>query len=167
MKKILITIMPLLLTGCVTTETVELSNEFNAKDAAFIYKSGKNTIKGNAFLRQNSGNVVTCAGNDVMLIPVTAYSQERMGHIYKLEDVGFLPIYNSKITFNNDSNDYKSMIKNVKCNSDGQFEFNNVANGNYYVVAYVIWKAGSYQGGSLMKKVSVKNGSTEKLIMTL
>lgn len=167
MKKILIAAIPLILAGCATTKPVELTNNFNAKEASFINKSGKNTIKGNAFLRQNGGGVVTCAGNDVMLIPVTAYSQERMRHIYKLDNIGFLPVYSERVTFANDQKEYASMIKYTKCDSDGNFEFDNIANGSYYVVAHVIWQVRSYQGGALMKKVNVKNGKTEKIIMTL
>lgn len=167
-KYLLATTIVLLLTGCAsTTKTVVLKNDFNEKDAEFINKTGNNTIKGNAFFRQQGGGIVTCAGNTVVLIPVTPYSKERMSHIYKFEDIGVIPPYMDAISFDKGNNEYLSMTKNTKCDSDGKFEFNNLANGEYYVVSSVIWKVRSYQGGTLMRKVSVKNGKTENIVMTL
>lgn len=168
MKKILLVGAVLsIVAGCVTTKPpVTLSNEFSASEAAIINKAGKNTIKGNAFLRQNGGGVVTCAGSDVLLIPATKYAKERIGYIYGSENGGYNPVYSGQSTFTPEPPEYSSMVKTTTCNSDGKFEFKNVANGDYYVLAKVIWQVRSYQGGSLMRKVNVKNGQAIDLVMS-
>lgn len=168
MKEILIVIpIVLAISGCVTTQPITLNNDFSEKEAAIINKTGNNTIKGNAFLRQNGGGVVTCAGSDVVLLPATQYAKERIKNIYGNIDGGVRLVGQGPVEFSNNSQDYMKMSKSTKCDSDGNFEFNNIANGEYYVTTRVIWQSGyAHQGGVLAKLTSVKNGKTEKLIIT-
>jgi hypothetical protein len=73
--------------GCahnfVTQPSFDLPS-FDAEDHRSFEGSGTATIKGQAFLRQKGGGVVTCAGSDVKLMPATNYfkaavAQARMG----------------------------------------------------------------------------------------
>lgn len=43
---------------------------------------GDGEIRGNAFMMQRGGGVVTCAGNEVYLIPHNDYAAERLGALY-------------------------------------------------------------------------------------
>ena len=62
---------------------------------------------------------------------------------------------------------YKSLKKTV-CNADGDFEFEDLPAGDYYIIAKVTWDIGKVfdEGGTLMKKVSIASGDTQKVTLT-
>lgn len=148
------------LQSCVSAPTIVSS--FDATEAAFIKAQGSGAISGQAFLRRNDGMVVYAAGSDVILIPRTTYAAERMNALYR----------GGK--FNNMVPDpattdpqYVAMTKRVRADGEGRFRFENVADGDYYVVTRVLWIVGnSPQGGSLMETASVRGGQAVDLIMT-
>lgn len=152
---------------CVAPETHELQNEFNVKPAAKALEKGRNTIKGEAFMRKNNGDIVTCAGLEALLVPETAYSQERMSVIYGNTEKG----YNSEtrcIKFIPDNCQYYATQGKSVCSSTGHFEFKNVKDGTYFVVALVPWEDSekTKRGGAFMEKVSVKGGIVKEIILT-
>lgn len=137
------------LSGCASTAT--LIGGFNAQDAAFINTQGKATVSGQAFLRRNDGIVVYGAGSEVVLIPKTAYSSERIATIYK---GAHSVMFGTKFT--NDDPAYYTYQRKTVANGEGRFSFPNVGPGSYYVVTSVTWLVGSVpQGGSLYAEVSV------------
>lgn len=154
------------ITGCVQPQapiTVTLNSTFNEEEAKSLLIDGTNTIQGNAFMRQLGGGVVACAGNEVFLTPVTAYATERIFAIYGNSEMG---LSQRPIQFIPDIKAYKDLIKKTQCNSQGNFKFDKVADGTFYVVTSVRWQIGnSPQGGTLMKKVSVKNGEVQEIII--
>lgn len=168
MNKYSLLILPLflLLTGCLQQYTIK--NNFNEAEAQNALKPGKNTIKGSALIRQNSGNVVTCAGTEISLIPVTEYSNERIFHLYKNTEKGFLSaIFYNPNAFTNDNFAYYRAMKNVTCNAQGFFSFNEIADGDFFVVSRIIWRVGySTEGGLLMRKVSVRGGETKEIVLS-
>lgn len=165
MKHILLSSLSLfILTGCVEPQIINLTASFDIEQAKYIQDKGNNTIKGNAFLKQNGGGVVTCAGNGVDLIPITEYAKERIGKIYSNTEKGFSQ--NRGITFNPNSNDYRKYMKNTVCDSQGNFKFENIADGDYFITTVVTWNVGSMpQGGGLMQKVSLKNGELKEIVL--
>lgn len=157
------------LAGCKDVLTTEITtkNEFSAKEASYVLKKGNNTISGNAFMRQGGGGVVTCAGSDVTLLPITAYSKERIDTLYG--DENFSSAYNLQyIRFVPEApKEFREYSKKTVCNSSGDFEFKNVPNGKYYIQTNVVWNAGySLQGGGLLATVDVKNGESVELVMS-
>ena len=62
--------------------------------------------------------------------------------------------------------EYTQLQKQTKCNSRGGFEFNNVADGDFYITTYVQWQVVSSQGAGLIQKVQLSNESTKKIILT-
>lgn len=170
MRKVLLLAVPLaILAGCASNpfiNTVETKETFNSKEASYILKNGNSTIEGNAFLKQSGGGIVTCAGNEVNLIPVNAYSTERINSLYK---DGFASAYTMSITVFDPEHpqEYIDNTRKTMCNSEGKFEFKNVPRGEYYVQVPVYWKVGyQYQGGGLVEKVSVKSNDNISLIMS-
>src|SRR6185295_686938 len=89
--KIYVVLVCLTVWGCATTQvkTVQLTSRFDEQEMKARLRPGKARISGNAFVRQNGGGVVTCAGSQVSLIPKTDYSAERIRAIYGNEDSGF------------------------------------------------------------------------------
>jgi hypothetical protein len=73
------------LTGCVTPQQApmrRISQPFDAEQARGLVAVGTSTLRGSAFLRQQGGGVVTCAGSDVTLVPATEYAKHRLTALY-------------------------------------------------------------------------------------
>lgn len=152
-----------------------IKNKFDATEAAQqILGEGTSTIKGNAFLRQKGGTVVTCAGSEVTLTPYTEYANERMQVIYGSSTKGSVSLLR-RVKWANSNPDYHTYSKSTICDSDGKFEFADIKEGAYFVTTTVSWivptKIGkSYYdkkvGGILMQKVQINKGKTKNIILT-
>lgn len=163
--KLLSIVSAVALTACVGTE-VTTTVPFDPNEVAFINQSGSNTINGEAFLRQRGGGVVTCAGSEVELLPAGGYARQRMSQIYGSEQGGY--VYSGNILTGDEADpQYLLMTRKTTCDSQGNFRFSGVANGDYFVLACVEWQVQAYtsEGGCMMRKVSARGGSQE-LIMT-
>jgi hypothetical protein len=139
----------------------KINASFNAADAAFIYQQGKGGIKGQAFLRRNDGIVIYAAGSDVVLIPKTTYSTERINALYGSGKINlYTPSPESPPGF-------EAATRQTKANGEGRFEFPNLADGDYYIVTKVIWMVGNMQqGGALMEQAQIRAGATVEVIMS-
>jgi hypothetical protein len=127
---------------------------------------GNNSIHGSALIRQLGGGVVTCAGLQVMLIPKNSYSSERMQAIYGSTERGFNPI-NRAVTFTNEADGYNESIRKVLCDAQGNFIFENVKDGQYFVATAIAWAvAQSTEGGSLMQAVNIKGGEKQSIVLS-
>lgn len=170
MKK-LIFCLSLLLVGCVNVQHIRLLSEFDKDKTEEMMGKGSNTIKGSAFLRQNGGGVVTCAGLDVVLIPATAYAKERFSALYGVRDTYFFNLatpYKYNKSLSPDYPEYKLLQKTIKCDASGNFVFNDVADGEFFVQADVHWRVGSsYQGGLIAKKIKVTGGEIKEMLLTV
>ena len=153
-------------TSCAPQSYV-LKNEFDANQAMKAIEKGNNSISGEAFLRQNGGGVVTCAGYEVSLVPETLYARERMEIIYGNAIKGYNPVYH-RVIISPDNPQYHTTLHKKICSSTGHFEFNDVKDGNYFLTALVVWDApnAGKQGGSLMERVSVKGGEKREITLT-
>lgn len=159
----------IMLSGCIASKPpVALNNKFDTALTKSLFESrGKNTIQGNAFLRQQGGGVVTCAGSDVRMLPVTQYSTERIQHIYSNSERGYRPFFMGPVQFTENPYEYQQYHVTNVCDSQGNFSFDNVGDGDYYVTTMVKWQVGyNMQGGLLMQKVKVSNGENKKLVLT-
>jgi hypothetical protein len=119
---------------------------------------GSNIIKGQGFLRQRGGGIVTCAGSHVYVMPATSFFSEITNHLR----AGKEPQVDEKI-----DPVYKSMLKQSQCDAQGNFTFNSLPNGNWFVATEVKRTVGySQQGGALMREVTVSNGETIQVLLT-
>ena len=147
------------LAGCVAAP--QLSTKFDPSEATFIHQQGNGSIKGQAFLRRNDGVVVYAAGSDVILIPKTTYSTERMNALYKGAKINYF------VPSPETPPGYEAATKRSKANGEGRFEFTGLSDGDYFVVTRVQWMAGNIpQGGALMENVAIRGGSSVEVIMT-
>ena len=151
---------------CPTLETYTLQNEFNEKQMAKAMEKGRNTISGEAFMRKSNGDIVTCAGFDALLVPVTDYSKERISILYGNAEKGF-NLESRCVKFMPDNCQYHAMQGRKKCSSTGHFEFKNIKDGEYFVIAFIPWKdaENKKRGGALMEKVSLKGGERREMVM--
>lgn len=169
MRKLIFLSAAALLAGCVTPATVpsyDIQASFDAAAAKAQLAEGPNTIKGSALIRQQGGGVVTCAGQQVYLIPATAYATERIRALYGNTERG-INAARRNYRFNPDPPEYLSLVRTTRCDAQGSFTFERVADGPFYVSTQVSWTvANSLQGGNLMHFVSVKGGQTGSVVLS-
>lgn len=163
----LLLVMMVLMAGC-APQRVTLSTEFDPAQTKKMLEQGSGSIKGSALIRQNAGGVVTCAGEEVALIPATEYSRERVQAIYGSDNGGYKPIFGSRnVVFENDNQAYQSYMRKTHCDAQGFFRFDNVAKGDFYIGTRVAWLVQSIpNGGHLSQRVSLGEGETKTIVMS-
>lgn len=163
-KTIFFAFVLVVLSGC--TNTIKLTEQFNAEQAKRKLKPGANTVSGSALIRKNGGGVVTCAGLPVYLIPSGEYADARISAIYGNTKSGFRSVSKS-YKFVPDDKQYSTYVIKTMCDAQGQFKFTNVTDGSFYAVTSIVWKSGySDQGGSLMRAVSLRSGTSEHIVLS-
>lgn len=172
-KRLLLAGVAALTTGCAVAppptapSVYPIHAPFDEREARTMLERGTNTIKGNGFARQRGGGVVTCAGSTVFLVPATGYARERFRNMYGNEEGGPLRISGS-YRFEPDPPQYRQLTRVTKCDAQGDFQFDQVADGDFYVVTGVVWQVGySPQGGQVMQRVSVKDGQIATAVLAL
>jgi hypothetical protein len=160
--------LPSLLAACAGTArynstTVPLLKPFDQDQALRQLRDGTNTLSGTALLLNRFGGASTCAGQQVALIPATAYADERMAVLYGpgREGVAWPPVPR----FEPESLAYEAAARTGVCGPGGTFRFENVADGAFYVVAIVRWQPypGSDRRASLAQRVDVKGGKPQSI----
>lgn len=169
-KKITLSVIALSVAACQPiAKKVDLTSTFKADEAAYILEEGDNTITGNAFLRQNGGGVVTCAGYGVNLVPVNDYSLERANILYGNAQKGYAsvsPYQGNNYDLGETPSEFIKYQRKTLCDSSGHFKFTNVPDGDYFIATSVIWKVQSQQGGHLIQRMTVSGGEIKDLIVT-
>lgn len=156
----------MLLSGCtVPLELFKLESSFDEKAAMSQLEAGTNTVTGSAVIRQQGGGVVSCAGSEVYLIPVTPYATERMHVVYGSDQRGYRSVGN--FGFEPDLVEYHRAMRSVIGDAQGMFEFDRVKDGEYYVVTTIRWVVGyRSQGGALMQRVRIGGGETKRVVLS-
>lgn len=158
----------LMMTACATTPMTALVTPYDS--TAQMVEAGSNTITGSAFLTTMGGDVKTCAGGNAYLVRSTPYSRERILNIYQNIDGGFMRAASSRDNFANDDPEYQRAIRSTPCDAQGNFTFDGLGDGEYFVSAQVTWSRPQgelvwTEGGSIMRRVSVQGGETKRIII--
>lgn len=144
-------------------QPIQIQSAFDPAEAAFIRSPGPNTIAGQAFLRQKGGGVVTCAGQTVMLIPRTQYSQERVMALYGTISA---PALNRTNNVSDPAPGYQDHMRTTTCDAQGNFRFEGVPDGRYFVNTVVSWSVGYRpQGGAVMTPADVAGGGEHQVLI--
>lgn len=148
-----------LLAGCVQPIQPYNLGHFPALEYDALKREGTGTVTGQLFLKTVGGDVKFGAGEEVILLPVTSYSQ-------KIEEA-----YNQNRPLGNMDSRLKMYNKTTQADGNGNFTFSAVPAGDYYAAGKVNWQAPtpyglSTQGGYVMRRVSVSEGQTSKIILT-
>lgn len=168
LKTLAVIAVTALATGCVTTKPVVLKNGFDALGAADTLRGGSATIQGGAFMRQQGGGVVTCAGTEVILIPVNEYSTERISYVYGADpQLGETRRPVSRVVFKNTPESFAKATARTKCDAQGNFEFTGLKQASFYVVATASWTVGhSRQGGEMLTKINTSDNNVKKIVIS-
>jgi hypothetical protein len=144
--------------GCAVRQPVEMQTQFDYDQHKPYTLAGNNGIKGQGFLRQQGGGIITCAGSPVYLMPATPFFREIIGHFR----AGKNPQLGAQL-----DPAYKPMIKQSQCDAQGNFSFAQLPDGAWFVATEVKWIVSSLQqGGALMREVRLSQGETSQVLLT-
>jgi hypothetical protein len=165
--------LALALSACAATPHVFTTTYTEETLPQAVNIEGDNTVSGSAFLRQNGGGVVSCAGNPVVLkrrlsFPRSAYALEVNGLSRWVRDASDVDPRHT--AFETQLREIESgMKRSSACDVDGKFEFANLAPGTYEVCTLVYWTvADAVQGGNLQGSVTIPSGASgQKVSMVI
>jgi hypothetical protein len=139
---------------------VTLTAPFRAEDVSFVKQPGTATVSGTATLKLADGTLKGCAGFNVELLPIAAYSSERIQKTYGNTRQGQILLEQNPPKFTPDVKAYHEMLLKSACDAKGQFRFEKVPAGEYFIMAFIIWDDASSgaprkTGGAVMKRIRV------------
>ena len=127
-----------------------------------LQTEGTGIVSGQGFLKTRGGDVKKAAGSEVILNPVTSYSNQW----YEVSYLQGKPLTALDPRIN------QYLITTI-ADGDGRFTFTNVPEGEYYVGTSVYWESPTgyqgalqRQGGQVAKKIKVINNKETKVILT-
>lgn len=152
-------VVALALGGCVATP-VAIKTPYSVEEHEPYRLEGKNSVTGQAFMRQAGGGTVSCAGTPATLFPDTAFFREAID----IASRGMKPDASGQTRPNRQGSSFRS----AACDAQGNFVIERVPAGRWVLVAEVRWWAGPYspQGGMLRQAVEVKDGATNRFLLT-
>lgn len=146
------------LSGCAQQQAVQYP-PFPVQEYAKLKRTGTAAVTGQAFLRTKGGDVKVGAGSEILLIPVTSYSQV------------FYNAYKARKPLGPNDPAVKQYTLRTQADATGAFEFKAVPEGSYYLAGDVVWQAPTQfglarQGGMIVKEISVRDGDQVKVMLT-
>lgn len=127
---------------------------------------GTGEIRGSALIRQRGGTVVTCAGNEVFLIPHTPSAQRELRRVFG-GDRGFMPRGGSPMFGGGQVVVPPPNHRSTTCDAQGFFSFDEVNAGDWFIMTSIVWEvADNYQGGALLGQASLEPGEAREIVLT-
>ena len=111
---------------CTVADAALLTTAFNANDSAPWSGAGKSTLRGQAFLKTVGGDVKTCAGESVALVPTNPYFDE------------LLEKWRVGVSVNPDPRALATVRHSI-CDAQGNFTFTSLPTQRWYVLTSVTW----------------------------
>jgi hypothetical protein len=151
-------------------EPVQLQSRFDIDAVKWVKAPGNSSISGKAFLRLADGSWKGCAGFGIELLPVAAYSNERIFRSYGNNVRGQVLLEQNPPKFTPDTREYHEMALFSRCDASDKFEFKDVPAGEFYVMAFIIWNEGegatmTRSGGAVMTRIKVSPGSQNQVLL--
>ncbi len=147
-----------------TTEVVPLTVSFDPEKAQYILQDGKANIVGNAHISNPYGEYISCAGNNVYLVPITPYSTQIYTYLFEGSQEGFASDATlRRVKFTPENPRFKKYTRVTTCNYVGEFKFTNVPEGRYYIGTSIISEMDGYNlidGGAFAREITVPQSGT-------
>ena len=136
-----------LFAACADKSPVRIAAPFNPAQARAMLALGNNHIVGRGLLWLSSGGVISCAGESATLYPATRYAYEWARLTYesvetgkfKPPDFAYRPKSEGPVNLSVDPA-FLETSRSVACDNDGNFSFEKVGDGEFYVVARIAWQ---------------------------
>lgn len=106
----------------------QVTTPFSEQDFQPWTGSGPATVRGQAFLKTMGGDVKTCAGQKVILIPANAYGLE----LVQADKAGYSDVSNIDPRFSN-------YVHQTICDAQGNFTFTDLPAQPWAVETSVLW----------------------------
>lgn len=170
------------LEGCASTPvTIAPKASFNAAMARQRLEPGSNGIAGKVLLRLSSGGALTCGGGVARLIPVTPYAEEWSELTYYQQpspkgtppELAYLPKSPKPPKEVQVNPVFLATTRQVVCDRDGQFRMDQIADGDYFLEADLVWQQDIYdeihffygrnylsKEGTVLKRFHIQGGKT-------
>lgn len=156
-RVVLYSLLSIWLCGCAlppARTSVAMQSKFEMQEHEAYRQPGSANIYGQGFLRQKGGGTVTCAGNEVFLLPSTPFFRE----VVEIFKSGRKPELPPSVD--------ASIARRGQCDAQGNFSFANLPSGAWLVATQVKWAVGyATQGGDLIREVRL--GQSERLQVLL
>jgi hypothetical protein len=139
---------------------------FDPAIASYALETGATEVIGSAFARQRGGGVVSCAGNDVWLLPdepffawvVTPVVVRVTESALSLSGGGSSTTREWPIATR--LRDTMQYARRSQCDIDGRFRFSDVPRGQYIVATVILWEVGrSQQGGAAVEAFTIADNT--------
>jgi len=140
---------------------ITVVNEYDSKEVSWFKTRGDGTIKGIAKFKSKSGDIRFGEEFRIELMPSCLYTEERLNKIYNSKNSGYVYVEDGIPKFTPDPEGYHDTIKTM-CNKNGEFEFNNLPSGDYYVIAFMLWEE---TGGGIMQRTIITENESKILEM--
>ena len=129
---------------------------------AFALEDGESYLTGSGFLRQRGGDVVTCAGSPVWLVPDAPFAR------WILDNSGPTGIGSAL------SGPHVSQhVRESFCDATGEFFFDSLPAGPFLAVTIVTWEVpdtnvwtDDTQGGLVHVPVEIAEGSEHRIVVS-
>ncbi len=148
-----------------TTSPAQLP-PFSAAEVEWSTVSGSATVEGVA--RVGLSAVRSCAGAEAQLVPAGPFATAMMRTVFGNATRGYVTLASSPPYPRNIPPDFAKSIRRVACSPTGEFRFEGVPAGAYYVFANAVWREGDEavpRGGSLMRRVEVADRATVRVVL--
>lgn len=129
----------LILAGCAARRI-----PFNESEYAVIPQSGDKIVTGKIYLTDQMEETQVGAGSEVSLEPVTSYSN----HWFEVS-------YQNNRSLAEPDLHYIKYVRKTKADKEGNFTFEKVAPGEYYLFGLINWKAATCSGNVVSKKIPI------------
>jgi hypothetical protein len=151
-----------ILAACATMgPPLVMTASFDPEAASFIHGKGRAKVSGQAFVRLNSGKLLRAVGTDITLIPRTPYADERIAAIY-----GNGKQAGRGVNIPDADPRYVQSMRTTVASSGGSFSFDDVADGEYYLVAMIhIPSDYSMVERPIYERITVKGGENVRIVM--
>ncbi len=139
---------------------------FIAGDVAWSTAVGDSIVEGVA--RVGLSAVRSCAGAEAQLVPASPFATAMMRTVFGNATRGYVTLSSSPAYPRNIPPDFAKSIRRVACGPTGDFRFESVPAGTYYVFANAVWREGDeavLRGGSLMRRVEVAERATARVVL--
>lgn len=159
----------LIILGCSSNQII-IPSQFNGEQARLMLSKGNNTVKGIAYVKTDIGDVISCSGFPIELIPATDYANQRIAAFTDNGRVGAISFQNHSYLsglVKPDVKDYSELTLKTTCDESGKFEFVNVSNGDYHIKAMAAWKQRfgfvHYIGAIMYEKITLVGGEIREV----
>jgi hypothetical protein len=141
--------------GCAQRPTVPINTPITAAELAPYKKPGRAIVVGQASLRREGAAAVTCAGQQVFLIPAIAYNRAMIAALR----AGQKPVPGPNVGSS------ESYWRKSVCDARGHFRFRSVPAGAWYASIAVRWKE-QPDLGAVVKEIRVPTAGTVNVLLT-